>query len=51
MFAMMYMNMLTQVFARTLTSFGFRCRIISVKLLVFGVKMLSKKVFLVITFY
>ena len=32
-----------KVFARTLTAFGFRCRIISVELHVFGIKMLLKK--------
>ena len=35
------MILINQVFARTLTIFDFRYRIISVKLLMFGVKMLT----------
>ena len=42
---------MNHVFARTLMTFGFTCRIISVKLLVFGVKMLpQKKYFLLLKF-
>ena len=38
--------LISQVFARTLTTFGFRCKIITVKLLLFEVNILldSKRV-------
>ena len=43
--------LINQVVARTLKSFGCRCRMISVKLLVFGVKMLPQKMhFLLLNF-
>ena len=44
-------GLINQVFARTLTTSGFSCRIISVKFLMLGVKMLAQKMhFLLLNF-